>query len=519
MVRRKRINNNIEKDLLIGMITSSPFLRDTKDFIKPNLFEIPYARHISQWCLDYYDEYENAPNEHIQDVYNKFDETTLNEELSDNIAEFLATLSRHYDKSDTFNSVFYVNKARDYTRKQALKQQIEETKQLLDKGHIDEAENTFENYSAVIQDCDTAIEPLGNADAFYKAFQEDAKPMLHFPGALGNLVNKLFKRGSFIGLLGASKKGKTWWLSEIIKRGLKARYNVAFFQAGDMTESQWIRRFGVMLAGYSDDTEFCGDVQVPLMDCELHQNGTCELVDCESVLQEDGSLQEELDWYEPCSECKKCKDCIGTSFFKTEHIKEPLDWRTALKKSRRFMQLLRGARFKLDTYSNSTLTFKTIRQKLKQWDEQDGFVPDIICVDYADIMGEEDPRKDERGNENLRWKQARKLSQDYNNLVIMPTQADAQGYTKKTLDSSNFNSDRRKNDHITGMIGLNQTDDEKKKKIMRLNVLQAREIPFIASVTVSVLQCLEKGQVVCGSYYTKESKQVNEKESENKHTY
>ncbi len=514
-MNREKVDNNIEKDILIGMITSSEYIEGVKEFINLNYVSIPYAPMIYKWCITYYDKYETPIMEHIEDEYKEYKRKCRNKTQVENIGFFLQTLSRHYDKAGTYNAKYYIEKTKKYIKQKALEKQTEEVKRLIEDGQVEEAEKVMEDYQKVVFDCESSIEPLGNLDAFKEAFEEKITPLVEFGGALGKMINPLFYRGCFVSVLGRAKSGKTFWLSEIIQKGLNKRYNVAFFQAGDMTQNQWILRLATLLTGKASDPKYCGEVTYPIRDCILHQTGECEIQDSDSIFDEDDNLLEDLDWYKPCPECRNCSDFQGTIWNTTKDVgKTPLTWREALKKSKRFKRFLRGARFFLDTYANKTLTMNHIESKLKYWDDYMGFVPDIICIDYADIMADEDPTKDERTNENLRWQKGRRISQKYNCLLIMPTQSDANGYKVNTLGMGNFNSDRRKNDNITGQIGLNQTDDEKRKQITRINVILSRDGDFNESDTVTVLQSLARGKVVTDSFNTPVIKQKQQKEVE-----
>jgi hypothetical protein len=84
-------------------------------------------------------------------------------------------------------------------------------------------------------------------------------------------------------------------------------------------------------------------------------------------------------------------------------------------------------------------------------------------------------------------------------LVITATQAAASSYDHATQRLSDFSEDKRKYAHCTAMYGLNQTDQEKKIGLMRLNELVVREGDYDRSTTISVLQRLQMGRVFLGS--------------------
>ena len=59
------------------------------------------------------------------------------------------------------------------------------------------------------------------------------------------------------------------------------------------------------------------------------------------------------------------------------------------------------------------------------WEKQDGFVPDLIVVDYADLIVPES-RGEFRHQQNEIWKGLRRLSQEKGEpLVITASQSDA----------------------------------------------------------------------------------------------
>ena len=103
--------------------------------------------------------------------------------------------------------------------------------------------------------------------------------------------------------------------------------------------------------------------------------------------------------------------------------------------------------------------------------------------------------------EKIRWKALRRLSQEKHCLVMAPTQADAASYDAYTLTAKNFSEDKRKLGHVTGMLGLNQIEEEKVAGIMRLNWIVLREAPFSIDRFLYVGQCLPLARSFCCSYF------------------
>jgi hypothetical protein len=82
------------------------------------------------------------------------------------------------------------------------------------------------------------------------------------------------------------------------------------------------------------------------------------------------------------------------------------------------------------------------------------------------------------------------MSQEFHNLVVTATQANAKSFTAEILNMEHFSEDNRKFAHVTGMVGINQTNDEKKEQLQSLNWLVLREDEFDITKTVYAANCL-----------------------------
>jgi len=297
---------------------------------------------------------------------------------------------------------------------------------------------------------------------------------------------------------------------------------VVFFQAGDMTESQQLRRFCIHLARTSDMPQYCGKMTEPVVDCIFNQTDTCDRKEREcgfgifpSKTQKDirGLSHDELmEAYKDNPEYKACHNCTdfctnkwGVPWLKEIFVKGPLDVHKAKKLvNQHFIQKKR--KIILSSHPNGTLTISRMKALLNLWEKLYEFVPDIIIVDYADLLVPEG-RMEFRHQQNQIWKELRNLSQEHRGgkqpLVITATQADAKSYDRDLLQLKNFSEDKRKYAHCTAMYGLNQDPlgREKKLGILRLNELVVREADFNNENIVYVLQNLKRGQPFIGSFF------------------
>lgn len=97
------------------------------------------------------------------------------------------------------------------------------------------------------------------------------------------------------------------------------------------------------------------------------------------------------------------------------------------------------------------------------------------CIDYADILAPMGGYKERRHQIDATWRGLRALSQSLHCLVLTATQADTESYSRSTLTRRNFSESKTIHAHVTGMVGINQTEKEKDQGIYRLNWIDLRE--------------------------------------------
>ena len=221
---------------------------------------------------------------------------------------------------------------------------------------------------------------------------------------------------------------------------------------------------------------------------------------------EEGTAKDE-EWkdnpdYHPCYNCDDwLHRPMGAGWIEKVDTGNPLTVEEAKEAIDAFF-IQNKRRFKLSTHANGTLTIKEIKALLDVWEREDGFVPDVIAIDYADLLVPE-ARTEFRHQVDEIWRGLRNLSQERHCLVVTATQADARSYEQNRLKVSNFSEDKRKNAHVTAMYGLNQDPKDREKQLgwMRINEIVIREGDFSNSNEVYVLQNLRRGRPFLGSFW------------------
>ena len=513
----KKIDKQTEKQLLTGMIMSEKVLREIEGLYDPMLLEVPYVRTVGSWCRDYYKKYNTAPGEKIQDIFaHALRNGEVDEDQGELIEDFLTQLSEDFEQNPELNEDYLLDKTERHFKERSLKILSEDVSALVSNSEIEEAEALIGSYRLVERPKGSGVNPFEDEDVVREAFEEVEKPLFTFPGAFGQAYNDQFIRDSFIGIQGPEKRGKTWWCIEFAIRALRSRCNVAFFSVGDMSERQMTRRLMIRLTGRSHLKKYCGTVLVPVPDCYWNQIDDCDYKErtCNFGvidLDEDGeklTYEEGKDeGYVPCTECRKeangsDRRYRGAVWHKEEEV-EPLTWREAADAGDKLMKRLGRKQFKLATYPNDTMNIHGILTQLEKWEAYEGFVPDVVIIDYADILAPE-PKSaiEERHKQNTTWKALRKLSQVKHCCVVTPTQADADAHDRKLQTMKNYSEDKRKYGHVTCMFTLNQSPEEKRDGVMRIGQLVVRDDEFDILSTISILSCLRKGRPFLDSFYT-----------------
>jgi len=470
-MKREKIDKSVERKIVTGMVVSDQFLRDVKPIYNADYLASDYAKVIGKWCLAYHEKYGKAPLKNIASIFQSEKKKGRLQEADEKlIGGLLSELSDEFAHSKQFNAQYLLDQTVDYFKAQSLRTVADEITVGLDLSNPADAEQALLNYKRVAKPLDTSINPFTDANAIRKAFEQKETPLFTFPGAIGELLNDQLCRDNFIAFLGPEKRGKSFWLFELAFRGYKSRCNVAFFQAGDMGENDAVIRFHIRLSGQSNQSRYCQELRYPVKARPVDKTHNKTLIDGHKVIYE------------------------------TLPARRVLTYSDAIRNGKKMASRTKGKWFKMATYANNTLTPETINEQLDLWEHMDGFVPDVVLVDYADIMVC-NKKMEPRHLENEKWKELRSLAQRKHCLVVTATQATRESYDAEVVTAKHNSEDKRKLSHVTAMYGLNQNETEKTAGIMRVNCIAKRDGAFSVMKHAYVLQCLEVGKVCINSYF------------------
>ena len=453
-VENKGKRGRSERQILTGMVIDAGVLGHLAPIVSRDNspFRSKWSNMIAGWCVDYYKQYGKPPGRAIESMFHTYAEKSSDEDTVKILEKFLQHLSDEFERDDKFNSAYIVDLAGGHLNSIRLDRLKDSIEAGLSSGNVEKVMQEVASFHKLEVGQGSIIDVLEDKEALKQAFnQEDMDVLVKYKGALGKFFGPAFTRDSFISYMGPEKRGKSFWLLDAVWIALTQRCRVAYFVVGDMSQNQVMRRLAVRAAGRPMSAK---TFWVPET---VYRKGKDIKVKRKKV-----SVKGNLEWKEV--------------------------WR-AFKKTLKFDA--RRSPLRMSCHPASSLTASEMDGIIKGWGRE-GWVPDVVVVDYADILAPEKSSQDPRDQINETWIRLRAMSQVYHCLVLTATQTDATSYGADLLGRKHFTNDKRKFAHVNGMVGLNQRVDEEKVGLIRLNwVVPLRDSPRDVEHVVHVAECRE----------------------------
>ncbi len=454
-MRIERVSGKEERTILTAMIVDSYVCGNIASKWEGRMFKSKWANIVANFCVLHFKEFNKAPGKTVEQLYDTWSTKQKDKDTVALVEKFLSGLSSEYEQAEEGNSKYLVElAARHFTNIRAEKM-ANDVLAALEIGDSKLAAATGEQFRPVRMGNDSAFPMLNDKDAVTRSYAEEEDTLFDLPGDLGRFFDCAFQREGFVCFLGPEKRGKTTWLVYVAWMAMCQRRRVAFFSCGDESERNMVRRFGVLASRLPKKP---GVYKIPRK--IRKKEGKTEVLFEERNYEKGDSARTT---YQAFQDTMK------------EKLKSKKDF------------------FYLSMHAAGTLKISDIENQLKAW-ERDEWVPDIIVIDYMDILAESGSVKDDgRGRINATWMEFRSLLQRWHILGITATQANAAAGKVDIITRNNFSEDKRKLAHVTCMVGINQSDDDKAMGVMRLNMVVARNFEYHTRQTVSCAGCLAIG--------------------------
>ena len=416
-ILRKILASMILDDIVVARISSQ--------WIPGGLFDSRWANLIGQWCCEYSTKYSKAPKSEIRGLFESWASSTNEEDaIITSVEDFIFGVS----DEEAVEKDFVLDLAKDYFNSVRLKNELEAAQNDLERGFVEDAQKRLQRIRQVELGVGSFVEPAKDFSAWAQAFDtEKRESLVRYPGPVGEFFEGHFLRGEFYSFMGPDKTGKTAYLLDFAYRGIREKNRVAFFDTGDSDQNEVMLR---LCSRVTRCPEYARECSIPVK------------------------------WEEECIfEKKELPSMDPQKGFKM------------------FGKICRTSdAFRLSCHPNTTLSVQGIDDILSDWERQ-GWRPDILVVDYADILAPPRGVGDPLEQIDETWKQLRKLSQQRHVLLMTATQSNAAAYgnEKGLLSRKNFSGRKTKLAHVNGMIGINVSDEERSTHSGRLNWVVRRK--------------------------------------------
>lgn len=413
----------------MGLITSTPVAnRIAARWPADGLFASRWENMIGGWATDYAKKYGKAPGREIETLF--LNAEVRNEDEASAIDKFLQSLSKEYDATKAEASEYIIDLAGGLFNRVKAKELFEEGLEDIKQGDLTAALKRLNEYRNVDLGPGAIDCPDTDPSFWESVFEEDdSLGLFSWSGERANaFFGNEFARDSFIAFQASEKRGKSFWLQDIVVRAVRSGNRVAYFVVGDMSRKQVGKRLARRIT------------RTPKIAMDL-------------VLPDEWPDGQELPNY-------------------IDVYREPITPVTAFHTLNKWTRGKNRLRFQ--SYPAGSITAAMLEALLKEW-ARDGWLADVVVIDYADILAVPLGTRDEQQGIFETWVHLRRMSQVLHCCVVTATQADAKSYDAELQSRKNFSRDKRKYGQVTAMYGLNQNPEEKKNGISRINCLARRD--------------------------------------------
>jgi hypothetical protein len=362
------------------------------------------------------------------------------------VGKFLASLS-----PVSVNTDYAVELIGSLVSKGAMKQLLDKGQAALSNGNVQAAWDLIQAAKPpqLAQD-QCYVDPINDTSIIEDAYDKATySPLIRFPEgtAISRWLGPTLHRDALVVLCGADKAGKSSHLASLCQRGLVQGNKVAYFNIGDLSQAQCLKRW---------TTAF---VAKPSFPCKYKIPTSLAYKDKEFSLNYDEKyVIQAYTKEEAVAAWQKLRDPSGES------------------------------RLRMVSKPTRTLTVEDLKAILDTW-ASDGWVPDIVGIDYAALLGFS--RGFDKSHEALEhlWGKLRALSSEFRCLVLTASQVNAESYQANTywLSQSSFTGSKAIWAACNAAIGINITASERDKQVTRWNWIVLREREYLSNLPSSYL--------------------------------
>ena len=429
-------------------------------FIKAWMFETPEMRKAAEWVLEYFDISKNTIKGRLPELLIRFSKNRIPNVDFDILKKLIDNLT----KPETESGEYEIRCALEWSKFRALEKTQKEFSRAMEAKDCDSACSILASFKPVVRFSGQGIELSKDFVKAVEGFNSQEHILFRLPGAVGDMLGSIIA-SDFIGIVAPMKRGKSWWLIyfavQAALRGKRTLYINLEMRDSDICRRIWQALLGI--------PKHCGRVRYKMPSYDRNYGYQMQELEREFPEVTEGYLRNEL---------------------------------ARLQSSSKF------AGIRIESRPTNTFTVSQLEEFIALLEKEDGCIPEVIVVDYADLLRSEYRGTEERHRLNSIWADLRRLSLQLDCAIITASQSGRSTLKgDRDVSGSDVSEDSRKIAHVTKMMTLNQSKEEKADGIMRVE----SEIQRDGAATygqVVCLQALDIGQVCVDSIPIKDFRRV-----------
>ena len=167
-------------------------------------------------------------------------------------------------------------------------------------------------------------------------------------------------------------------------------------------------------------------------------------------------------------------------------LKDPANQLTVKERLDMFQQEFLGSQLVIKEFPTGQASINTIRNLLVQLKNYDEFEPDLLIVDYLELLRPTREIQQEYHAQQKTAEELRGVAMEYNFLVWTATQTNRQGARVNVITDAELGDSYGKFRTVDYALSLNQTEEEFDEERMRCYVMKSRngKTRFVTGVSI-----------------------------------
>lgn len=471
-----------ERLYLSILIANTDILKQVFPVLDANLFTTPYSKRLCRWVIGYYEANKKAPHDNINALFVEKRKEIHDAEEMTHIRMVLQKMNDSWASYEHHDTNYTVEQIIKFLTEQKLRNTAEQMLVSLNAGNTENAEHILGNYRPIVLNNGNNFDLSKDTQKIIEAMKPNASKLFRIGGVLGDALG-WFNRGEVSVCMGPTKSGKSFLMLHIAMEAMFQGMKILYINA-ELSERMMVGRIWEYVLGQPislDDGKknfrytMLEPTESPTTFTVVHTNVTPV-----NVLSDMLPKAEE-----------------GT----VEYLKHIED--VTRPQVQALQQQLLGEvsqNFRMFTTPRNGFTLTGLEQCLDNFRNYENFNPDMVVVDYADLI-QIHTKMDDLAKEDYVWRSLGGISQERDIVLLTATQGNRKSADgKKYAASEGVGGAYKKLSHIGKLFCIAYEGEEEEDNIRRVFHSLERD-GACSSTEVVVTNCFPISRFASSSQY------------------